>query len=670
MRRKVFEVMHDRLVHRGARPVIKKLGAHFHWPHMSRDIRMWNRTCPDCQRRKNARPLHAGLTKSMLVSAPGQVFLMDFAGGLQGGTLPTSPEGFIYLLIVMDAFTRYPFGVPLKSKDPVEIADRLMSCVFAFTGFPKGLHSDNDTVLCGEAMDILFLRLGVRRSTITVRHPQGNSMVERFMRYLNAAFTIVLPQYTAWVQVLPTILLAYRTLPHATTGFSPHFLMTGREPLLPLELSVPSDEEFSLADGGAATTQEYASLVARQLVDTFRLVRDRQDRASRNNAARRDANRVEVTFQDNDPVLYYEPAAASGHLGSNRPLETKPSTVRAPSKWRFPWSGPHVIVGRKSDNVYNVYHTGRQVVLSINVDSLVLYHPFAPLDVNFEHFRNGRRPVKPAEVVNPPPSSFFGQAEIDRLSPGDLCVVRLEHDGWEPLIVMKFLRITEDGRAVLQWFSNDTLLWYIDVRLREQTWLPMWWQESTQQYYYSPRPLHPSHSEYSTLNTDHVLTTEAILFFGFKLRSKHRLPLEVAEAALGLWRSFEVPACVTNPRTYELESVKNNETLVPCNCTLNGCMCDARMPYGDHGLDICSACKAGECILPCSCPTPGETFELYQCTICSFTASRPFVECYQTGKRCSGRGHSVFYCVKCRHRIANREPPQASARPRKKPRLQ
>jgi len=659
MQRRLFDIMHRHFAHRGARPVLKRLGNHFHWPCMSRDIRRWTRSCKDCQRRKKPRPMNAGLTKSLLVNAPGQVFFMDFSGGTQGGTLPASPEGFVYLLIVMDAFTRYVFGVPLKTKSVVEIADRLMAHVFAFTGFPRALHSDNDTVLCSEAMALLFQRLGVRRSTITVRHPQGNSMVERFMRYLNVAFTLVLPQYTAWVQVLPIILLAYRALPHETTGFSPHFLMTGREPLLPIELSTEEDHEISLGPEGASTTRDYASLLSQQLRNTFKTVRERQDRASRNNAARRDTNRSLVVFKDKDPVLYYEPAAVSGHSG--RPTKDEGVEIRVPTKWRFPWSGPHVVVGRKSDNVYYIYHTTRKITLAVNVDSLVLYHPFKSLDVDFDHVRVNQ--PSSVEVAPPAPlQPLRGPESIVELKVGDLCVVRLAHDGWEPLVVLKYLRPGPEDRLVFQWLSNVNLLWHLDVRMREQTWLLTWWQDSTQQYYHSPRKLHPQHCEYTTEHTGHTLRSADILLFDFKLRSKYRLPSRVAEAALEKWRAFEAPVRITNPRTYELDSVLNDSTLVPCNCTRKGCACNTLVPHDGQGLRVCLECEKGKCLLHCICLQRQDTFEMYQCDMCLFTTCEPFEKCYQKDKPCSGVGRAVLYCSQCRHRV-----PAPTSNPRMHP---
>ncbi len=36
-------------------------------------------------------------------------------------------------------------------------------------------------------------------------------------------------------------------------------------------------------------------------------------------------------------------------------------------------------MGKKSNNVYWIYHQQRKLVISVNVDSLSLYHPFSPV---------------------------------------------------------------------------------------------------------------------------------------------------------------------------------------------------------------------------------------------------------------------------------------------------
>ena len=65
--------------------------------------------------------------------------------------------------------------------------------------------------------------------------PQGNC-VERFHRFLNAALTIYCHEFrSSWEDALDPILFALRASVSASTGYSPFYLVYGRDAPLPLD---------------------------------------------------------------------------------------------------------------------------------------------------------------------------------------------------------------------------------------------------------------------------------------------------------------------------------------------------------------------------------------------------------------------------------------------------
>ena len=94
-------------------------------------------------------------------------------------------------------------------------------------------------------------------TTIMATNHNGNAIAERMMRYMNASFTITLRRYSEWERVLPLILFAYRTMVHDTTGFSPFYLMFGRDPILPLVFSWMPPSEREVRDPTYAEAQDY-----------------------------------------------------------------------------------------------------------------------------------------------------------------------------------------------------------------------------------------------------------------------------------------------------------------------------------------------------------------------------------------------------------------------------
>ena len=82
--------------------------------------------------------------------------------------------------------------------------------------------------------------LGIRRARTTPYHPSSNGAVERLHRTLHAGLShYVNSSHTNWDEVLPFFLMAYRATPNITTGYSPFFLLHGRE------MTLPSNEELN-----------------------------------------------------------------------------------------------------------------------------------------------------------------------------------------------------------------------------------------------------------------------------------------------------------------------------------------------------------------------------------------------------------------------------------------
>ena len=72
--------------------------------------------------------------------------------------------------------------------------------------------------------------LGITKTRTTPYHPQSDGMIERFNRtVLNMLSKVVSDDEHSWDLHLPTLMLAYRTSQHETTGATPFSLVYGRE---------------------------------------------------------------------------------------------------------------------------------------------------------------------------------------------------------------------------------------------------------------------------------------------------------------------------------------------------------------------------------------------------------------------------------------------------------
>ena len=76
--------------------------------------------------------------------------------------------------------------------------------------------------------------LGVQRVRTSSYHPQSNGTLERLHRSLHTAlYHYVNASNTNWDVLTPFFLMAHRATPSTVTGYSPFYLLHGREMQLP-----------------------------------------------------------------------------------------------------------------------------------------------------------------------------------------------------------------------------------------------------------------------------------------------------------------------------------------------------------------------------------------------------------------------------------------------------
>jgi len=74
-------------------------------------------------------------------------------------------------------------------------------------------------------------------------HPQGNSKFERMIKVVSNLISSYCRDYKEWDANLPLLTLVYRSTVHEVTGFTPSYIMTGREVLLPLDIMAGVQED-------------------------------------------------------------------------------------------------------------------------------------------------------------------------------------------------------------------------------------------------------------------------------------------------------------------------------------------------------------------------------------------------------------------------------------------
>eukprot|EP00731_Ephydatia_muelleri_P039226 Em1238g1a len=218
--------------HLGEEKMLNKLKERFYWPGCTEAVKDWCRTCIRCTTRKTAAPKRKAPLQSLRAGYPMQIVCVDIMG-----PLPETEDGCKYVLVASDCFTRWVevYGIP--NQEATTVAKKLVDEMFCRFSPPEQLHSDQGRQFESELVKEICVLLQIRKTHTTPYHPQCNGMVERFNRTLLDMLATTIDNHQAdWQHHIRKLCLAYNSSIHSTTGFSPFFLMFGRQVKLPIDL--------------------------------------------------------------------------------------------------------------------------------------------------------------------------------------------------------------------------------------------------------------------------------------------------------------------------------------------------------------------------------------------------------------------------------------------------
>ena len=124
LRKDILKAAHDHQLagHGGTFKTTERILQSYFWPGVHQDITNYVLKCPQCQKAdKKPQLTRAPLKKFEQEVVPNQRVHADLFGPLH------SSEGYKYILVVTDAFTKYVELIPLRSKEAEEVATAIFN---------------------------------------------------------------------------------------------------------------------------------------------------------------------------------------------------------------------------------------------------------------------------------------------------------------------------------------------------------------------------------------------------------------------------------------------------------------------------------------------------------------------------------------------------------------
>ena len=245
----------------------------------------------------------------------------------------------------------------MRNQEASTVAKILLDNVFSVVGLPRKILTDQGSNFESILFKELCRVLQIDKARTSPYHPSGNGMLERFHRTLNTMLAKVVGESQKdWDLWILQVVSAYRASQHTATGFSPNFLVFGRENRMPID--IVAGDVLGLGDSTFSANEFVADRQAR-MMQAYELVRNRLRTTANRRKKIYNLSVKPLQFNPGDKVWYFYPRRY----------------VRKSQKWQFFYVGLYTVVERLSSLNYPIQKSPKEKPIVVHVDKLKRYFP-------------------------------------------------------------------------------------------------------------------------------------------------------------------------------------------------------------------------------------------------------------------------------------------------------
>lgn len=318
--------------HLGMEKTLGKVKERFYWPGHFSDVQKWCNTCAVCAMRKTPVPRPKAKLCNISVGSPMELVAMDILG-----PLPETAAGNSNILVVGDYFTKWMEAYPIPNQEATTIASKLVNEFICHFSVPRQLHSDQGSQFESKVITEICKLLHIDKTRTTPYHPQSDGLIERFNRTLIQMLATCADTHPfSWEDHVKKVCMAYNISKHASTEYSPFFLMFGRQAQLPIDIMYGTPHQDS-------TTSEYAMNLHETFTKAFVSAREHIGVHQERQAETYNKRVHGTTYERGKWVWLFNPVVPKGRA----------------KKFHKPWTGPYKVLKKLSDSTYRIKNTCR-----------------------------------------------------------------------------------------------------------------------------------------------------------------------------------------------------------------------------------------------------------------------------------------------------------------------